>query len=316
MNNIIKRLGRSAKVFKSAAIAFTLKALLLGLVCQESQAFTASPTPRMSIAEYLVTRAQLRGQGFYNKSPFSPQVGYDPAPMLDFQPFGAPPKDAAKTAGEIANSGYLIYQSNATQAVDYVLYDPVNGSYYGEEHWGYTWDVARGYHLEGSGWNWLDGDWTYDTGWTWQRVQNWERERCGNSVCFRANYPHGSGYRANRYHNTSGVWKLRNVRNQTQPGFEVMVEYSVYQWPYGWHKWTATENSALNYQRPAQVFCVRPNATEDITPYFIPRNYELTADRDGAPSGGYPWLKLDLRGLADNNEQLPEWVEGHASDWN
>ena len=48
MNNIIKRLGRSAKVFKSAAIAFTLKALLLGLVCQESQAFTASPTPRMA----------------------------------------------------------------------------------------------------------------------------------------------------------------------------------------------------------------------------------------------------------------------------
>ena len=111
------------------------------------------------------------------------------------------------------------------------------------------------------------------------------------------------------------MWKLRNVRNQTQPGFEVMVEYAVYQWPYGWHKWTANENSLLNYQKPGQVFCVRPNSTEDITPYFVPRNYELTADRDGAASGGYPWLKLDLRYLADNNAQLPEWVEGHASDW-
>ena len=94
-----------------------------------------------------------------------------------------------------------------------------------------------------------------------------------------------------------------------------MVEYAVYKWPYGWHKWTANENGVLKYEKPCQVFVVRPNATEDITPYFIPMNYELTAERDGVGSGGYPWLKLDLRYLADNNAQLPEWVEGHASDW-
>lgn len=281
-------------LFKVAVVA------LLGVLIQE-RAFGFDPGRIIVPVEYIKFLEAIQTQeGPANPSPFGPW--FDPAPTMWFKPAQAPTwKPYLKTQDEIFDYGYNIYQKWATKVHQKQLYDPITQEYYGYENQYWQWDQGLGYRLQEDGWNWIDGDWWTDTGWIWSGYAQFDREKCGNEIATLNDYPEGSGYDATLYESRDAEWRLSNLRQYGQPDFEVAVWYAVTKYPYGDHRWTAAEEGTLKYYNTWRIFCVEPGTWKDITPIWIPRNYELHA---------WPYLGLDMKSYADNNADLPEWVEG------
>jgi len=263
--------------------------------------------PPMQPVEYLAARSTWPTQ-----SPFRPQLGYDPAPMLDFQPWSQSlPKPQLKTKQEISDGGYWLWQEWANERRGHDLYDPFTGAWWGYEEHFYRYDaVGNVYRRESWGWNWESGNWSLDTGWVTGNSFSWEREMAGSGVGYGDNYPHASGFDADISVSWNGSWKLANLRNTSMPNFEIGVRYELWKYGYGVYRGDAAEQGTLKRYSTWRAFVVAPGQTENITPDWVPQNYEFWWDGQQRVR---PYLILDWKSYADNNSELPEWVEGHVN---
>lgn len=280
---------------QSIKLAFCVAVAVFGLASPD-RAFGRVMVP----VEYIKIMEAIQTQeGPANPSPFAPL--FDPAPAMWFKPAQAPTwKPYLKTQDEILDYGYIIWQPWATKGHHHELYNPYTLDYYGYRNEYWQWDQTFGYRYTADGWNCIDGDWSEDSGWMWSGFAAFDREKCGNVIGYRDNW-NWSGYAADIYETRDAQWKLRNLRQAGQPDFEVAVWYEVIAYPYGHHRQSAYENGEVRDRKSWRIFCLEPGSAKDITPTWIPRNHELTT---------WPYLGLDMKSYADNNAELPEWVEG------